>query len=76
MIKVILSVAFATALIGSIVLAQTSSTSTSIASGPNGATETTSPTTTESTGTVTEFIPGRLLFLKTEAAQPIQYNAG
>jgi hypothetical protein len=73
MIKLILSVTFATALIGSIALGQTSSTSTSIASGPNGATETTA-TTTESTCTVTEFIPGRLFFLKTEAAQPVQYR--
>jgi hypothetical protein len=73
MIKLILSVAFATALIGSIALGQTSSTSTSIASGPNGGSETTA-TTTEGIGTVTEFIPGRLLFLKTEAAQPVQYR--
>ena len=74
MIRPILSVMFATALIVSVALAQTSSTSTSIASGPNGTTETTSATTTESTGTVTEFIPGRLVFLKTEAAQPVQYR--
>jgi hypothetical protein len=67
MIKQILSVTFATALIGSMALGQTSLTSTSVASGPNGTTETTT-TTTESTGTVTEFTPGHVLFLKTEAA--------
>ena len=74
MIKLILSVTFATALIGSMALGQTSSTTTSVASGSTGATETT--TTTESTGTVTEFTPGRVLFLKTEAAQPVQYKFG
>jgi hypothetical protein len=73
MIKLILVVTFATALIGSIAFGQKSSTSTSIASGPNGGCETTA-TTTEGTGTVTEFIPGRILFLKTEAAQPVQYR--
>ena len=56
-------------------LGQTSSTTTSVATGSNGATETTT-TTTESTGTVTEFTPGRVLFLKTEAAQPVQYKFG
>ena len=38
--------------------------------GTNGATETTT-TTTESTGTVTEFTPGQALILKTEAAEPV-----
>ena len=74
MIKLILSVTFATALI-SMALGQTSSTTTSVATGSNGATETTT-TTTERTGTVTEFTPGRVLFLKTEAAQPVQYKFG
>jgi hypothetical protein len=64
---------FATALIGSVALGQTSSITTSVASGTNGATETTT-TTTESTGTVTEFTPGRVILLKTEAAQPVQYR--
>jgi len=73
MIKLILSVTFATVLIGSMALGQTSSTTTSVASGSNGATEMTT-TTTESTGTVTEFTPGHVLFLKTEAAQPVQYR--
>ncbi len=75
MIKLILSVTFAAALIGSIAFGQTSSTTTSVATGSNGATETTT-TTTESMGTVTEFTPGRVLFLKTEAAQPVQYKFG
>jgi hypothetical protein len=73
MIKLILSVTFATALIGSMALGQTSSTTTSVTSGSNGATEATT-TTTESTGTVTEFTPGHALILKTEAAQPVQYK--
>ena len=72
MIKSIVSVTFATMLIGSAAYAQTSSTSTTVATGTNGVSETT--TTTESTGTVTEFTPGHVLFLKTEAAEPIQYK--
>jgi hypothetical protein len=75
MIKSIVSVAFATALMGSVAFAQTSSSSTTVATGTNGATETTT-TTTESTGTVTEFTPGRQLFLKTEADQPVRYKFG
>ena len=76
MIKSIVSVAFATALMGSVAFAQTSSSSTTVATGTNGATETTTTTTTESTGTITEFTPGHHLFLKTEAAQPVQYKFG
>ena len=75
MIKSIVSVAFATALMGSLAFAQTSTSSTTVATGTNGVTETTT-TTTESTGTITEFTPGRNLFLKTEAAQPLQYKFG
>jgi hypothetical protein len=75
MIKAIVSVAFATAIMGSVAFAQTSTSSTTVATGTNGVTETTT-TTTESTGTVTEFTPGRLLFLKTEADQPIRYKFG
>jgi hypothetical protein len=75
MIKSIVSVAFATALMGSVAFAQTSSSSTTVATQPNGVSETTT-TTTESTGTVTEFTPGHHLFLKTEAAQPVQYKFG
>ena len=74
MIKSIVSIAFATALMGSVAFAQTSSTSTTATTGTNGATETTT-TTTESTGVVTEFTPGHALFLRTEAtAQPVQYK--
>jgi hypothetical protein len=36
-------------------------------------TETTT-TTSETTGTVTDFTPGRHLFLKTEADQPVRYK--
>jgi hypothetical protein len=75
MIKSIVSIAFATALMGSVAFAQTSSTSTTATTGTNGATETTTTTTTESTGVVTEFTPGHALFLRTEAtAQPVQYK--
>ena len=73
MIKSIVSIAFATALMGSVAFAQTSTSSTTVATQPNGTTETTT-TTTESTGTITEFTPGQTLFLKTEAAQPVQYK--
>jgi hypothetical protein len=73
MIKSIVSVAFATALMGSVAFAQTSTSSTTVATGTNGVTETTT-TTTESTGVVTEFTPGHHLFLRTEAAQPVQYK--
>ena len=75
MIKSIVSIAFATALMGSLAFAQTSTSSTTVATGTNGATETTT-TTTESSGTVTEFTPGQALILKTEAAQPIRYKFG
>jgi hypothetical protein len=61
-------------LIGSAAYAQTSSTSTTVATGTSGVSETT--TTTESTGIVTEFTPGHVLFLKTEAAEPVQYKFG
>jgi hypothetical protein len=49
------------------------STSSILAAGTNGATQTTT-TTTESTGIVTEFIPGHGLILKTEAAEPLHYK--
>ena len=75
MIKSIVSVAFATALMGSVAFAQTSSSSTTVATQPNGLSETTT-TTTETTGTVTEFTPGQHLFLKTEADQPVRYRFG
>lgn len=58
---------------GSVAYGQTSSTSTTVATGPNGTTET-QTTTTESTGTVTEFTPGQMMVLKTEATEPVRYK--
>jgi len=76
MIKLFLSVTFATALMGLVAYGQTSSSSTTtVATGTNGETKTTT-TTTESTGTITEFTPGHHLFLKTEADQPVRYTFG
>jgi hypothetical protein len=75
MIKSFLSVTFATALMGLVAYGQTSTSSTTVKTGTNGATETTT-TTTESTGTVTEFTPGQALILKTEAAEPVHYKFG
>ena len=75
MIKAILSVTFATALISTVAFGQTSSSSTTVARGTNGTTETTT-TTTENLGTVTEFTPGQFLILKTEAGQPVRYKFG
>src|ERR1700731_1678578 len=73
MIKSFLSVAFATALMGSLAFGQTSSSSPVVATAPNGDTKPTT-TTTESTGTVTEYTPGQALILKTEAAEPLHYK--
>jgi hypothetical protein len=75
MVKLFLSVTFATALMGLVAYGQTSTSSTTVSTGTNGATETTT-TTTESTGTVTEFTPGQALILKTEAAEPVHYKFG
>jgi hypothetical protein len=74
MIKLFLSVTFATALMGLVAYGQTSSSSTTVATGTNGTTETT--TTTESSGMVTEFTPGQMMVLKTEAAEPVRYKFG
>ena len=73
MIRLFLSVAFATALMGLVAFAQTSTSSTTVATQPNGVTET-NTTTTESFGTVTEFTPGDSLTLKTEATEPMHYT--
>ena len=73
MIKSIVSIAFATALMGPVAFAQTSTSSTTVATQPNGVTET-NTTTTESFGTVTEFTPGDSLTLKTEATEPMHYT--
>jgi hypothetical protein len=75
MIKSFLSVAFATALLGSVAFAQTSTSSTTVAKQSSGVTET-ATTTTESFGTVTDFTPGDSLVLKTEAAEPMHYKLG
>jgi hypothetical protein len=72
MIKSIVSIAFATALMGSVAFAQTSA-STKVVAQPNGMAETTM-SATESTGTVTEFTPGDSLTLKTEATEPMHYT--
>jgi hypothetical protein len=71
--KLFLSIASAIALMGSVAYGQASSTSTTVATGPNGTTET-QTTTTESTGTVTEFTPGQMMVLKTEATEPVRYK--
>ena len=75
MIKLFLSVTFATALMGLVAYGQTSTSSTTVATGTNGVSETTT-TTTESTGTVTDFTPGQMMVLKTEAAEPVRYKFG
>lgn len=72
MIKLFLGGMFATVLSASLVFGQTSSTST-VAAGAPGVTET---TTTESTGTISDFTPGSALVLKTEAAEPVHYKFG
>ena len=72
MIKLFLSVTFATALMGLVAYGQTSSSSsTTVATGSTGTTET---TTTESLGTVTDFTPGQTIVLKTEAGEPAHYK--
>jgi hypothetical protein len=75
MIKLFLSVTFATALMGVVAYGQASTSSTTVATGTNGATQATT-TTTESTGTVTDYTPGQALILKTEAAEPLHYKFG
>ena len=75
MIKLIVSVTFATALMGLVAYGQTSSSSTTTATGAGGTTETTT-TTTETTGTITDFTPGQMLVLKTEAGEPMRYKFG
>src|SRR6266850_7612432 len=70
MIKLFLSVTSATALMGLVAYGQTSSSSTTVATGSNGTTE----TTTESFGTVTDFTPGQTIVLKTEPGEPAHYK--
>ena len=73
MIKSLVSIAFATAFVGSMAFAQSSTSSTTVATQPGGTTET---TTTETIGTVTEYTPGQHLFLRTERNQPVRYKFG
>ena len=73
MIKSFLSVAFATILLGTVAYGQTSTSSTTVATGTNGVTETTT-TTTDSMGTITEITPGTTMILKTEAVEPVHYK--
>ncbi len=76
MIKLFLSVAFATALIGSVAFAQTSTSATTTSTDKHGVTDTTTTTTTENAGIVTEYTPGQALILKTEATEPVHYTFG
>jgi len=73
MIRSFVSVAFATILLGTVAYGQTSSSSTTVATGTNGVTETTT-TTTENMGTITEITPGATMILRTEAAEPVHYK--
>ena len=75
MLKLFLSVAFATTLTGSMVYGQTSTSPTTVATGDNP-TETTMTTTTESVGTVMEYTPGQTLVLQTTATEPVHYKFG
>src|ERR1700750_2533972 len=68
MIKLFLSVTFATALIGSAAYAQTETSSTT-----TGTAET-ATTTTESFGTVTDFRPGQTIVLRPETGEPTSYK--
>ena len=70
MIKLFLSVTFATALIGSVAYAQTETSSTTTATG----TAETATTTTESFGTVTDFRPGQTIVLRPETGEPTSYK--
>lgn len=79
--KLILSGACALVLVGSLSLAHaqtattTQSTTTTGATGAAGATTTTATTTTDmSSGTITEFVPGTSVVLRTEAAAPVSYK--
>src|SRR6267143_3646138 len=75
MIKLFVSVTFVIALMSLVAYGQTSSSSTTTATGTNGTTET-ATTTTESTGTVTDFTPGQMMVLRTEAGEPMRYKFG
>jgi hypothetical protein len=70
MIKLFLSVTFATALIGSVAYAQTETSSTTASPG----TAETTTTTTESSGSVTDFRPGQTIVLRPETGEPTSYK--
>ena len=73
--NLILSLACATALTATLAHAQTTSTSTTTATTAGGVTTTqTTTVTTESTGMITEYTPGSMITLKTEAAEPVRYK--
>jgi hypothetical protein len=74
MIAIFLVFMFVTVLMGFVAYGR-ASTSSIIPLGTNQATQTTL-TTTESSGTVTEFTPGQGLILKTEATEPLHYKFG
>jgi hypothetical protein len=71
MMKLLLSLVSATALLIAVANAQTSSTTTTTSAG--GTTDTTT-TTTESTGTITEFTPGSSIVLSTGTGEPVHYK--
>ena len=69
MIKLFLSVTFATDLHSAVAFGQTSSTTvTTDASGK------TTTTTTESAGTITEYTPGASIVLNTGSGEPVHYK--
>jgi hypothetical protein len=57
---------------GSVAFAQTSTSSTTVATQPG----TTMTTTTESFGTLMELTPGEFLVLKADATEPVRYSFG
>lgn len=71
--NLILSLACATALVGTVAHAQTTSTSTTATTTAGGNTQTTT-TVTESTGTITEYTPGSALVLNTGSGAPVRYR--
>ena len=73
--NLILSLACATALTGTLAHAQSTSTSTTTATTAGGQT-TTQTTTTESTGTITEWSPGSSMVLSTGSGSPVHYRVG
>ena len=73
MIKALLGIVCATALVVAFANAQTSSTTSSTTTTAGGTTESTT-TTTESSGTITEFSPGASIVLSTGSGAPTTYK--